>query len=156
MKQAIADLIIAIIELLRKNKTEAAPFLPTTRKRIHWIVLQNTLRRDFPDAQVYMSKEWYSLANFEDMQEFLRLDNTDKHHYNLDSYRCSDFAFRLKGQLSVPGWSDLTHGLFWTTTHAMISIIDQNMDKWYIEPQTDSIEKRLQDWQGKKCRLIVM
>jgi len=131
-------------------------FLPTLRAAIGWGDLYLLLRTKFPDAQVFMAREIYDLCNLEDIEEFLRLDDTNRQKYDLQRFRCSDFAFRLQGQLTVPGWSGLAKGIFWSEVHALNCMVDQNLDFWYIEPQSDGTSSNLADWAGKTCRMIIM
>ena len=52
---------------------------------------------------------------------------------------CDDFAYRLKGQFSIPGWAELAIGIIWTKTHAQNCVVDTNLDFWVIEPQNDNL-----------------
>jgi len=135
---------------------EVKPFKPTIRGEISLIDLLYHLKSKFPEAPIYLSREIYNLCNLEDIEEFLRLDDTDSKKYNDRAYRCGDFTYRIKGQLAVEGWSDLAHGIFWSDKHAMLFFVDQNLDCWYIEPQNDRIEDKLADWQGTTCRFVMM
>jgi len=66
----------------------------------------------------------------------LALDLTNKFTYAEDEYDCDDFAYRLMGQLSVPGWADIAFGVAWSPTHAFNVYCDGKV-LYYIEPQTD-------------------
>lgn len=69
---------------------------------------------------------------------------------------CDDFSYRLMGEFSVPGWSDLAFGIVWTNLHALNCFIDESGNFWFVEPQTDTLQSALLPWQGSKIRLIVM
>ena len=142
--------------LFKSELEKPKPFLPTLRAEVSYTELFQLLRDKFPSAQIFMAREIYDLCNLEDIEEFLRLDDTNRHKYDLRRFRCSDFAFRLQGQLTVPGWSGLAKGIFWSEVHALNCMVDQNLDFWYIEPQTDGTKAYLEPWQGVACRVIIM
>lgn len=54
----------------------------------------------------------------------------------------------------VSGVAGLAKGIFWSDVHALNWLVDQNLDFWYIEPQTDGIQAHLEDWQGTVSRMI--
>ena len=149
---------MSISNLLRKliGTATPKPFQPVLRAEVSMTDLWRMLNKLFPQAGIFMARDTYDLCNLKDIEEFLRLDDTNRRIYDLRRYRCSDFAFRLQGQLSVPGWSGLAKGIFWTEIHALSCFLDQNLDFWYIEPQTDNAKANLEEWQGKVCRLIIM
>ena len=69
---------------------------------------------------------------------------------------CDDFSYRLMGQFSIRGWSQLCLGIVWTHTHALNCFVDENKKLWFIEPQTDKIQEGLEEWQGSQIRIIVI
>ena len=146
-----------ICNLIQKliGTAKPKPFQPVLRAEITMPDLWKMLTRLFPEASIFMARDTYDLCNLADIEEFLRLDDTNRRTYNLRRYRCSDFAFRLQGQLTVPGYSGLAKGIFWSELHALTWFIDQNLDFWFIEPQTDNIKANLETWQGVTCRLII-
>lgn len=149
MIQAISNLIIALFGLSR-------PFKPTIRAEITITDLYKLLRDAFPEASIYLSDKVYNLCNLEDIEEFLKQDKTNHSKYVPEDYDCDDFSYRLMGQFSIPGWSSLAFGIFWSDVHALNAFIDQNLDFWYIEPQSDGVSNKLADWQGSTCRVIMM
>ena len=61
-----------------------------------------------------------------------------KREYNL----CDDFSFRLMGQFSIPGWSDIAFGIAVSEVHAYNCVIAENdgdIKAYLIEPQADRI-----------------
>ena len=72
--------------------------------------------------------------------------------YNL----CDDFSYRLMGQFSIPGWSDLAFGIVWTSkpyAHALNCMIDEEERFWFVEPQTDELIETIE---GVEARFIIM
>lgn len=84
----------------------------------------------------------YKVPTLESVKKFLKEDKTDLYKYLGDWYDCDDFSFRLMGQFSIPGWSDITFGIATSIFHAYNCLIaeDNAEAKVYIvEPQTDKI-----------------
>ncbi len=98
----------------------------------------------------------YLLCNQADINRFVAADLTDKVKYEDERMDCDDFALRLAGQFSVPGWSALALGLMWTNIHALNCFITEDRRLWYLEPQTDKILDKLEPWQGSTIRFIQM
>ena len=76
------------------------------------------------------------------MQEFLKEDKTDLFKYLPEWFDCDDFSFRLMGQLSIPGWSDIAFGIATSTVHAYNCVVASDNGKlgvYIIEPQTDDL-----------------
>jgi hypothetical protein len=118
--------------------------------------LRNLLVSKFPDAQIWLSDGDYRLCSPDEIDHILSLDDTAKYAYNPDTFDCDDFSYRLMGNLSVPGYSDLAFGIVWTNVHALNLFIDSNKQIWFIEPQTDTKKVSLENWQGSKVVLVVM
>lgn len=129
---------------------------PVERTEINMGRVWEMLQTKFPKAAIFLSDNTYKLCNLEDIEEFLRVDQTNKMGYIPEDRDCDDFSFRLLGQFSVPEWSGIALGIIWTDVHALNFFIDQNLEFWFIEPQTDDIQQRLSTWQGSEIRLIVM
>lgn len=69
---------------------------------------------------------------------------------------CDDFSYRLMGQLSIPEWSGIAFGIVWTNLHALNCFIDDKGKFWFIEPQSDKLQDKLEAWQGTEILFILM
>ena len=149
------SLLVSFISCLRKRQTDSPKLPPpSTTDEISYTPLYVFLRKKFPDAAIYMSREIYRLPNGNDIRVFLAADKTDHQKYARKTYRCSDFATRLHGQFKVPDWADLAFGKIWTDAHALNCFVDRKMHFFYAEPQTDKLRVVLEVWQGSKIRFI--
>jgi len=151
MKEAIVNLLNAIIKLLQK-KVEPESILPTSTKRIKGEVLYKLLRDKFPDAELYLSDKDYLLCSYDDIALFLAQDNTNKMGYIKEILDCDDFSYRLMGQFSIPGWSDLAFGIVWSNVHALNICVTEDLEVLFVEPQSDE----LKDSQQGLIRFIIM
>jgi len=112
--------------------------------------------QEFPGADIFLSDRNFKLCAYDDIAWFLAQDQTNKLEYVAEKYDCDDFAYRLMGQFSVPGWSDLAFGLVWTEKHAMNIIVAEDKKIFFIEPQSDKLEKELKLWQGTNVRCVMI
>jgi len=135
---------------------KSEPFKPSLERQIGYNDLHTLLKEKFPEAEIYLSDNTKYLCNLDDIEAFLEKDETDRLTFRNEAFDCDDFAYRLMGQLSVPMWADLSKGIIWTDTHAMVCCVDINEDFWYIEPQADRIQSKLEPWQGESIRFIIM
>jgi len=112
-----------------------------------------TLRAELgPDCKIYLSDVDYKTTKIDYIKNFLSSDDTNYYNYIADLYDCDDFSYRLHGQLSVPGWGDLTFGIFWAGMpggggHAVNIFLDKDREVWLIEPQNDSVYKLPDNWE---------
>ena len=136
-----------------KQKTIVEPerIEPQSMIRVELAELRQILASAAPTANIQMADNWKFLCNYEDVALFLAQDQTNKLEYIAEEYDCDDFAFRLMGQFSVPGWAHLALGICWTGTHALNCFIDEERKLWFLEPQNDTITGTLED-----IRLIIM
>lgn len=148
-------LLLKLLNFLLKRQEAEKP-KPTPRAELSIGEAYSLLRFHFPVAAIYLSDTVYYLSNLEDINEFLRIDQTNKIGFVPEERDCDDFSFRLMGQFSVPEWSGIALGIVWTDIHALNFFIDQNQEVWFIEPQTDDIQQRLVSWQGSMVRLLIM
>jgi hypothetical protein len=107
-------------------------------------------------AHVYLSDNIYWLCSREDVDTFLKFDDTNRAKYVTEQHDCDDFSYRLMGQLSDQVWSGIAFGIVWTDVHALNCFIDENFKLWFVEPQTGAVKDKLDDWQGKEVLLVVM
>jgi hypothetical protein len=130
---------------------------PKETEDIGWFDCYSLLQAEFPNAKLYLSDNEYKTAPLGEYKRFLSASQVDKHKYVSEYFDCDDFSYALMGEFSIPKWSALAFGIVWTETttgnHALNFFIDNNLDVWLIEPQTDSIFPMPKDW---KAYLIMM
>lgn len=97
-------------------------------------------------ADIYLPDRLVKIYKREDVKNYLRLDETDKIKYIAEEMDCDDFAAELFGKFA---------GLIWTSKHALNWFVDDCLNLWFIEPQTDKISKNLESWQGWDVRFIL-
>jgi hypothetical protein len=129
---------------------------PTSTRIVSYGGLHSILRKEFPNAELFLSDNIYLLCDPQDIKKFLKQDATDRIEYKPEDFDCDDFAYRLMGQMSVPDWSKLAFGIVWTDKHALNCFVDEDGEIWFVEPQTDEILPTLKDWMGSKIRFIAM
>jgi len=144
-----------LANIFHRKDAEPKP-APILRREVSGQEIFNALAAKFPEAQIFLSDNRKWACDIQDIEDFLTLDNTNHEKWREDRFDCDDFAFRLMGQLSVPGYAELTKALVWTDVHALNGFLDTNLDFWFIEPQGDTISDKLEKWQGSKVRLIVI
>lgn len=153
MKEAIRKLVYAIYKAVGGGTVSPELLKPTSSKWVDYSVIQRIFRAKFPEGELYISdRDRYLLCSYDDMAMFLAQDNTNRQEYKHEEYDCDDFATRLHGQFSIPGWSALAFGKMWTEKHALNLMITEDERLFFIEPQTDTIEAELAGWQGKTNR----
>ena len=137
----IGAIAAAVLTYKLKPKTIVLPDIPkpVIRREVCFAELANHLRELFPFAYIQLSDSVKYLCDIDDINTFLKQDATDRIKYIKERYDCDDFAYRLKGQFSIPGWAELAIGIIWTKTHAQNCVVDANLDFWVIEPQNDNL-----------------
>jgi len=154
MKEWIRNIACSICRALSEPELE---YVPNKQKVLTGAQVLQILRDRFPEGDIHISDAHsYFACSYDDIAYFLAQDETNRFEYKDQSYDCDDFAARLFGQFSVPGWSDLCIGKMWTEKHALNLMIDEDQKVWFIEPQSDTIKEELTDWQGSKNRFIEM
>ena len=129
---------------------------PVIRAEIAGDLLYNLLINKFPEAHIHISDRVKYLCDIDDINAFLKQDETNHIQYTPELMDCDDFTFRLKGQFSTPEWAKIATGIIWTEKHALMFFVDANQDFWWIEPQSDKVQSELESWQGQKVLLIVI
>ena len=129
--------------------------LPTGNKEITLQAKQAFLTAKFPGAQLFLTYQ-HILPTYDDIAYFLAQDQTNKYPYTFPDYICSSYALRLAGQFSIPKWSELTFGLIWSNLHALNCVITDDLQFFFVEPQTDELQTELKDWQGTSIRFIMI
>lgn len=113
------------------------------RTIVDWSVVNAMLKKAFGEkCTLFLVDREYKIPTLESIKTFLAEDKTDLYKYVSEWFDCDDFSFRLMGQFSIPGWSDITFGIATSTVHAYNCLIadDNGEAKVYlIEPQTDAV-----------------
>ena len=139
------------------QKPDISTIQPTSSKKVSGDYIFNILNSKFPSsAHIYLSDIDYYLCSKKDIETFLSIDATNKIGYIPEKMDCDDFSYRLMGQLSIPNWSAIAFGILWTNVHALNCFIDETGTFYYIEPQSDNVQRELATWQGNEVLLIVM
>lgn len=102
------------------------------------------------NANIFYTDLTYQVFTVQDLQRFLKMDNTDKMKYVADKWDCDNFAVLLyaMAEIAMPG---CCFGELWASTpngmHAVNFFVD-NLNRFYtIEPQSDEITSGVpKDW----------
>jgi len=138
---------------------EAKLFIPhpkVEREKVDSKYLEIALRKEFgEDAIIYLVDYDYHLIDVGEMRNFLAEDKTNLAKYVPEYHDCDDFSFRLMGQVSTPGWSDIAFGIVFAHTpegeHAVNCFVSATHAVLLIEPQTDEIMAKPENWQVFFC-----
>ena len=135
----------------------SAAIKPRVRKQVDGNYIFNILNAIQPNAtHIYLSDSQYWLCSDEDVENFLIQDDTNKMGFIGEELDCDDFSYRLMGQLSIPDWSGIAFGVVWTNLHALNCLVDEAGTFWFIEPQSDKLQDKLEPWQGTEILFILM
>lgn len=133
------------------------PAPPSVRKQVDGNYIFGILNAVTPNAtHIYLSDSQYWLCSEADVESFLKIDATNKDKYVPEEHDCDDFSYRLMGQLSTQDWSGIAFGIVWTNLHALSCFVSDKGEFFFIEPQTDELQKTLQPWQGSEILFILM
>ena len=79
---------------------------------------------------IYIMDGKYSLTTVQEVERFLRWDRTNKFipAAKKDEFDCDDFAIRLMGQITIPGWSAIPFGIIYAEN---LSDPDSGIDHAY-------------------------
>lgn len=128
-----------------------------SRKLVDGGYIFGILNNVLPGAtHIYISDSQYWLCSKADIDNILSLDASNKDKFVTDEHDCDDFSYRLMGQLSTQEWSGIAFGIVWTEKHALNCFIDDSGKFWFVEPQTDALKDKLDDWQGNEILFILM
>lgn len=142
--------------LLNPVKEQPKPVLHLSNK-VDGNYIFNILKEVKPTAtHIYISDSTYWLCTKDDIKSFLSMDATNKDQYVPELHDCDDFSYRLMGQLSTLEWSGIAFGIVWTNLHALNCLIDINGKFWFIEPQSDKLQDKLESWQGSEILFILL
>jgi len=131
------------------------------RKIITNAELKNLLRGVLGKAcQLFLVDKKYKVPTLENMKKFLKEDKTDLYKYIPEFFDCDDFSFRLMGQFSIPGWSDITFGIATSMVHAYNVLValdsDNEMQVYLVEPQTDELILAKEEKRSKYQTYFIM
>jgi len=129
------------------------PSLEYTGK-IDLFELRSILMDIDPECPIYFSDGIYNLCTLEDVKRFIIWDKTNLTKFHEEIFDCDDYAWRLMGNMKVLNWSSIPFGVVWTDRHALNCFIDDTKTFYFIEPQLDLIQTKLETWQGTKLRFI--
>ena len=137
IKNPIIVLLIFLLALL-------IPKIKGKKKPVDWTVIQSLLKKAFGEKCVlFLVDGKYRIPTLENFQKFLKEDKTDLFRYIPEEFDCDDFSFRLMGQVSYPGWSDIAFGIATSMTHAYNCIVCEDNEGqnrvFLVEPQNDRI-----------------
>ena len=138
-----------------KKKVVLGKTPPVSSKEISTTDKQTLLSNIFPAIPQFITYS-HILAHYDDIALFLAQDQTNKIPYVFPDYVCSHFAFRLMGEFSIPLWSEITFGIVWTNKHALNCILTDDLEFYFVEPQTDEIYKILPPEYGTSIRFIMI
>lgn len=115
-------------------------------------LIKSVLKKEFGSScKIYMSDEYYLKESKKALAEFLVKDFTDKYIYTKEITDCDDFSFRLMGNASFGDLEGTAFGILWAKvpngSHAVNCFVDNNLEVWIIEPQSDSIFPLPEDWE---------
>jgi hypothetical protein len=132
-----------------KPKIEIEP--PKIKDDVTHSELLTIIKAEFGEkCGIYLSDMNYKTCDIKEIERFIKSDDTNRYKYIHEYYDCDDYSFRLLGNLSIPGWSDLTFGIFWCGTpqggHALNCFVDVERTVWIIEPQNNTVFRLPDDW----------
>lgn len=114
-----------------------------TKKVLDVDSVEKLLRDAFGERCIlFLVDQKYRIPTLESFRKFLQEDKTNLYKYVGEWFDCDDFSFRLMGQISIPGWSDITFGIATSMFHAYNCLIaeeDHEAKVFLVEPQTDEI-----------------
>lgn len=102
------------------------------------------------DTYIYLCDRTYALTILSELERFLEWDITDEFSYEADVFDCDDFAFRLNGQITIPGWSDLCFGVIRSPSvngngshvyNVFVTEEEGELVLYSVEPQNDLVQR---------------
>lgn len=139
IKQIKNPIIIILIFLL----AWLIPRIKGKKKIITGLELQVLLKEAFGEkCTLFLVDGKYRIPTLKNFQKFLKEDKTDLFRYIPEEFDCDDFSFRLMGQVSYPGWSDIAFGIAVSQIHAYNCIVCEDGGQnrvFLVEPQSDRV-----------------
>ena len=124
---------------------------PATKGNISYQDLMTLVKTQLGNhVTVNLSDSDYKLIPKEEMDRFLKEDKTNTYNYVSEYFDCDDFSFKLMGAMKSPEWASIAFGVAWGDTpggsHAFNCFVDSSRILWLIEPQSDKIFKKPNNW----------
>ena len=146
-----ADVTHEVLIVSVTNDHTLAP--PTSGEWVSTEYVAERLLELFPEvgSKIYFKDSRYLLVPTADVERFLNWDATDEFVYVSEQYDCDNYELRLWGQInSLPEWAGISMGIIWFSepTHALNLFVDVDGNVWLIEPQSDDIFEKPQDWEA--------
>ncbi len=150
IKQPVVMFLIFLLALL-------IPKIKGKKKVVDWTEINKLLKEAFGEkCTLFLVDGKYRVPTLENVSKFLKEDKTNLYKYVPEEMDCDDFAFRLMGQISYPGWSDIAFGIAVSEVHAYNCVIAEDKGKmkvFLIEPQSDKVFT-LSDSDGKEYQTV--
>ena len=149
IKEIIRKVACGICEALSRQE-EVASLEPAGSIGINQmssIILDKLDEMGDDKVELYLADNICKVYKKEDVVKFLGLSEIDKIPYVAETHDCDDFAAELYGE-GIP--------LVWTNAHALNWFIEYDKNiLWFVEPQTDTIARNLENWQGWEVRFFL-
>lgn len=126
---------------------------PTSGEWVSTEYVAERLLEQFPEvgSKIYFKDSRYLLVPTDDVERLLNWDATDEFVYVSEQYDCDNYGLRLWGQInSLPEWAGISLGMVWFSepAHALNFFVDVDGEVWLIEPQSDTVFEKPQDWEA--------
>ena len=148
--------VILIYKLIRRKK-DTYEIQATFNGGITSSDLIEILNNKFPNIMIGISDSKYKLCSKDNIEDFLKVDQTNNFSYIEDYRDCDDYAFILLGEIKKSSFGPIPFGFAWVDTnsgfHAVNIFLDEERDLYVVEPQDDSIFDLPENW---KPYLIVI
>jgi len=151
MNEDIMTLQKKVLELENELSQFRIP-VPASEGELKVEDVKDILKTQLEVKSLLLSDRTYKLIPRAEMERFLREDKTDLLNYVSEYFDCDDFAARLMGMVSSPGWAAIAFGEAWILKgngkgHAVNCFVDSKSVCWLIEPQNDKIFRKPNDWE---------
>lgn len=133
------------------NERNLSP--PTSGEWVSTEYIAEHLLEQFPEvgSKIYFKDSRYLLVPIDEVERLLNWDATDEFVYVPEQYDCDNYELRLWGQInSLPEWAGISLGMVWFSepAHALNLFVDIEGKVWLIEPQSDTVFEKPQDWEA--------
>lgn len=146
------DLYAELVKKLQKSKIKLNITSYIQNKDVRYL-----LKKQFPNAEIYLSDHRYGLITKEECINILLKDKTNTKKYISESHDCDDFSFILQGIFAD---YDVPFGILWISkpyAHGLNVVILKDKKErwkvWCVEPQNDRIYSPTSDY---VAQMIIM
>ena len=129
------------LRILKLSLDDANLPVPVKKSEISIEMAREILLKIAPTAHLYLTDNIFYTVDIECFKKFIWYDVTNYNTYVAEAYDCDNFALSVLGNANSGVWADVAIFIAWSNEHAFNIMIDDNHQVWYIEPQTDQIEK---------------